>query len=347
MTGDRAVSTTVGYVITLSITTLLVSGLLIAGGDFVQDQRQAASQSELRVVGQQLATDIAAADRLAQTSGPDGDLVLRRELPENIAGSNYRIHTSQIGDRDTYQIRMAATNPDVSTDVRVYSTTPVFMKTNLTGGSMAVEYNSVTETLLVKRPGPYVFQEENDRIVIEAESYPEDRVGSGEWNTHYWKSFEMANASGDEALVTYPNESTSGGAGDTTDGPRLDYEVNFEEATTYYVWVRLRAPPGSGGTDDPNSPGNSDSVHAGLEGSPQSYDAEGMSPGTDSNWHWVNVADGDVTVTPSSAGVHTFSIWMREDGTQIDKIVLTKNSSPTFDTGSDDDDTGPPESEWG
>ncbi|UCD58273.1 MAG: hypothetical protein JSV16_03935, partial [Candidatus Hydrogenedentota bacterium] len=47
----------------------------------------------------------------------------------------------------------------------------------------------------------------------------------------------------------------------------------------------------------------------------------------------------DATFNVSTAGIHTFNIWMREDGFVIDKIVLTSNSSYTPIS------TGPPESQ--
>jgi len=342
MSGERAVSTTVSYVLTLSITTVLVAGLLIGGGTFVDDQRQTASRSELRVLGQQLAGDIAAADRLSQTSGTDGDLSLRQSFPDRIAGSGYRINVSQVGASDTYELRLETDTPDVSTDVRVFSTTPVFMKSNLTSGTTTVEYNSVAETLLVKQPDPYAFREESGRVSIEAETYPADEPGTGNASTHYWTAFEDDAASGDTAVVARPNESDVNTNNDAY-GPRLEYEVNFRTTGTYYVWVRTRGPSSS-----------DDSVHVGLDGTPATDVTDGLGLGDstpgDGDWDWSNdVTDTstDATVTVNSAGTHTVTVWMREDGIQVDKIVLTTSSSPSFDTGSDDSDTGPPESEWG
>ncbi|KPN31415.1 hypothetical protein SY89_02161 [Halolamina pelagica] len=62
---DRAVSTTLAYTLTLSITAVLVSGLLIAGGGLIEDQREAITRDELTVSGQQLAGGLEDADRLA------------------------------------------------------------------------------------------------------------------------------------------------------------------------------------------------------------------------------------------------------------------------------------------
>lgn len=331
---ERAVSPTVGYALTLVITTLLVTGLLIAGGDFVQNQREQATLSELRVLGQQLAGDVSAADRLARTSGPDGDVRLRRGLPEQVAGTNYRVNASRIGASNTTSFVLVSDNPEERTEVRVHSEFPVFMKTNLTGGEAEVTYNSVREEVVVRRPGPFVFQESGGEVVIEAESYPEDHPGEGEWDTHYWKAFEDGGASGGTAVTTYPNVSSSGGTGDSTEGTRLDYEVDFENGGLYYVYVRMRAPSADSG--------NSDSIHVSVEdNTPPTYGGQGLTHGSGTTWSWVSgvSSDEDVQIDAGSGGVKTLHIWMREDGTQVDKIILS--DTPISPSG-----TGPTESEW-
>lgn len=327
---DRGVSTTVSYAITLVITTMLITGLLVAGGDFVETQREQATLSELRVLGQQLAGDVSSADRLARTAGPDGDVDLRRRLPEQIAAASYRVSHSRPGGSNTSTLRLESDNPDERTEVRVHSTTPLFVKTNLTGGEVQVTYNSVREELVVRRPGPFVFQEENGNVSIEAESYPEDQPGEQNTSTHYWKAFDNGSASGGQNVVALPNSSSHVNTHNDAYGPRLDYEVSFGTTGTYYVWVLMDPPSG----DD-------DSVHVGLDGTPVTDVPNGIGLGGNG---WSNEISGSSTVranvTVSSAGTRTLNVWMRESGTQVDKILLTTDDSytPSGD--------GPPESEW-
>ncbi|WP_231751450.1 hypothetical protein [Halogeometricum sp. CBA1124] len=47
---DRGVSTTLGYVLTLSITAVLVSVLLVGTGQYVDDQRSQVAERELSVL---------------------------------------------------------------------------------------------------------------------------------------------------------------------------------------------------------------------------------------------------------------------------------------------------------
>jgi hypothetical protein len=175
-------------------------------------------------------------------------------------------------------------------------------------------------------------RESSGEAVVEAENYrrnvtAEDDPDGDDTNEirHRFAPFSDADASGGEAVVAIPNVGEN--EEDTTNGARLDYEVEFSETGTYYVWIRGRGPSG-----------NDDSVHVGLDGSPATYGGLGLSPDGGS-WDWANEVDGNrVTVSVGSAGTHTLSLWMREDGTEVDKLVVTRNASYT------PSDEGPPES---
>lgn len=62
---DRGVSMTVSYILGLSIAFLLVIGLFLTAGDFVTEQRETSIRTEMEVLGEQIATDITLADRMA------------------------------------------------------------------------------------------------------------------------------------------------------------------------------------------------------------------------------------------------------------------------------------------
>lgn len=139
---DRAISTTVGYVITLGITSLLVTGLLIAGGGFVQDTRQGTVQDELEVVGQQLAADIASADRLAAAGGSGGEVRIDRELPDKVTGRTYSLSIADsTSGPSKVTLTLSTEDPDVSVDVTVYVQRDVGSAT-LQGGDVVVELNT-------------------------------------------------------------------------------------------------------------------------------------------------------------------------------------------------------------
>lgn len=104
--------------------------------------------------------------------------------------------------------------------------------------------------------------------------------------------------------------------------PRLDYQISFVKTGTHYVWLRGW---GNGGGDD--------SCHTGLDG--EEIDTCDRMQGWNLNYTWSNSSmDGPrSTFEVTSVGIHTFNIWMREDGLIIDKIVLTTNPDyvPTGD----------------
>ncbi|WP_117591724.1 DUF7266 family protein [Haloprofundus halophilus] len=136
---DRAVSTTLSYVLALGITGILISGLLVAGGGLVEDQRDRTVEDELRVVGQQLAADLETADALAR-SAPSGTVRLDRQLPPRVVGSSYVVDVADDdGDGDGDVIRLSTSNPDVTVSVP-FATRTAIVPESVSGGAVRIEY---------------------------------------------------------------------------------------------------------------------------------------------------------------------------------------------------------------
>ncbi|UCD51341.1 MAG: hypothetical protein JSW27_01655, partial [Phycisphaerales bacterium] len=185
---------------------------------------------------------------------------------------------------------------------------------------------------LQQDPGP-------DGIVsVEAENF-DDNVPN---DPHTWELItESADGfvpaegfSGGFAMQSTPT-TLGGGAGNNenyaANSPRLDYVINFTHTGTHYVWVLAY------GMD-----GNSDSLHSGLDG--EEIATADRIGGINGNYHWTNEAYQDperIMFDVPTTGLHTLNIWMREDGSVVDKIVLTINPDyvPT--------DMGPAESSRG
>ena len=140
MTGERAISPVFGYVLTLGISTLLVSGLLIAATGFVDTQRERTTENTLQVVGQQVSADIAAADRLHRTDGAT-DVVIERDLPESVVGSQYTVfvRSDDDGPTDAY-LRLTTVRPNVTVEVGVASETDV-ANSAVGGGEIEISYD--------------------------------------------------------------------------------------------------------------------------------------------------------------------------------------------------------------
>lgn len=86
---DRGVSTALGYVLTLGITALLISGLLIAVTGVVDDRRTQTDRATMEVVGQRIAANLMSADRLAETD-PE-ELVVVVDLPARLTQRGYTV----------------------------------------------------------------------------------------------------------------------------------------------------------------------------------------------------------------------------------------------------------------
>ncbi|QLD85124.1 hypothetical protein HWV23_05105 [Natronomonas halophila] len=137
---DRAVSPVFGYALTLSISTLLITGLLVAAGGFVDNQRELTSENELEVIGHQVAADIAAADRLSRTNGVDtSELSITRTVPQRIVGSSYRIYlrTGGNGPTDPY-LELRVTDPEVTVTVGLAVAPSTTVAESSTGGGQVM-----------------------------------------------------------------------------------------------------------------------------------------------------------------------------------------------------------------
>jgi hypothetical protein len=198
-------------------------------------------------------------------------------------------------------------------------------------------------------PAPQkTFQQDSTGLTsIEAEDYYFARKGA---DGHLWVPVSgRAGASGNANVAVLPDTINNVNYGSTdfntiTNGPRLDFRINFNGPGTNYLWIRGGEAFGAIGsaTAGPQASGNGDSVHAGIDDALTVVQITGtpsftVFPG----WNWVGKINGDTPayVVVPSAGIHTVSLWMREDGFSADKIVLT--TDPAFTP----TDTGPAESQ--
>ena len=160
--------------------------------------------------------------------------------------------------------------------------------------------------------GAFQQDEGSDGIVsMEAEHYTINTSQGG----HQWTLVTSPGGYSDEgAMEATPDSGTNQDTDYAANSPRLDFLVNFVKTGTHYVWVR------GYGKD-----GGADSCHAGLDG--QEISTCDRLQYFDPLYAWHNqTRDGpDATFNVTTAGIHSFNIWMREDGFVIDKIVLTSN----------------------
>ena len=137
MSRDRALATALGYVLTLGITAILVSGLLVAGGTFVEDQREDVIETELEAVGEQIASHINAADRLNQGGVGTTYVNISQPFPADVTGTTYRITLEERADP---VLRLESNRPTITTEIGLTNTTAVGQST-ASGGSVLIQYD--------------------------------------------------------------------------------------------------------------------------------------------------------------------------------------------------------------
>lgn len=150
-TDERGVSTTLTYVLTIAVTTVLISGLVVAAGTVVGDQRERAARNELTVVGERIATELVGADGLV-AGDADAEMRLRLAHPERVVGTSYTVavFASDPGPCARYPcLALNASDPDETVTVPFVTETPV-RPTTVEGGAIRVVYEPANGTLALE-----------------------------------------------------------------------------------------------------------------------------------------------------------------------------------------------------
>ena len=177
----------------------------------------------------------------------------------------------------------------------------------------------------------------NNLVVVEAEDYDVNRSPSTQTPLSSWAiASSLPGFVGSGYVDSTPNTGEfSGNTPDQfTNANRLDYCINFPVAGTYYLWAR-----GSTAND-----GGNNSFHFGIDGvSPDEFSRRvgnrisnwGGNAGSINDFGWVRDVNGTgagsfARIAIAAPGVHTLSIWQREDGLKLDRFLLTTDSAFTL-----------------
>jgi hypothetical protein len=143
LSDERAVSVTVGYVLTLAIGAVLLSGVVIGVGGVIDSQTDRAVRGDLAVLGQTATANVESADRLARAAETDrptaanatnATVSVAVDLPTRVAGVPYRI---AVGD-DAVTVR--TDSPEATMEI------PHTARLNVTpasvrGGPIRIDYD--------------------------------------------------------------------------------------------------------------------------------------------------------------------------------------------------------------
>ncbi|ELZ82923.1 hypothetical protein KU306_10480 [Haloferax larsenii] len=137
----RGVSTTLGFVLTLTITAILVSGLMVAAGGFVSGERERITEAELEVIGQRLAANLEATDRVV--AGSDDQTTVRissrLELPPRVAGTTYRVTVEPDASGES-ELVLESSDPEITVRVPFVNRTRL-AGSSVDGGDVVVDYD--------------------------------------------------------------------------------------------------------------------------------------------------------------------------------------------------------------
>ncbi len=154
---DRAVSITVNYVIVLAITAVLVSGLLVGAGGYVQDQRTNVVREELTVVAEQLTAGIDDADRLSRAEAESRSVRVGVNLPTRVAGESYRIEVTELptpaGQPTRHELRLRSAESDVGVTLTI-STLVDLDEGSVNGGWVVIRLDAAGPTLVLSDGDP-------------------------------------------------------------------------------------------------------------------------------------------------------------------------------------------------
>jgi WD40 repeat protein len=177
------------------------------------------------------------------------------------------------------------------------------------------QFNTPAEKKLIQQTG-------DEPISIEAEDF-DTNVRQG---CHWWSVINDKTASGNKKVQCFPDVSkdktgviSEYGLTDVMkDAPKLDYRIHFTTPGVYYIWARGQSYDHYG-----------NSFHVGMNGKPVESSDKIECLGENNTWIWDNDTKDKIpaTIEIKEAGPVTLNIWPREDGIQIDKMVLTLDAA--------------------
>jgi hypothetical protein len=157
---------------------------------------------------------------------------------------------------------------------------------------------------------------QDDRVAFESEHFD---VADERNADASWRELADESISNGRGVEIGPEAGEYWTSDPLNEAPHLDYRVRFTRAGTFYVFIR-----GDAGTD----PQGSDSCFAGIDDALTPTYTFATTTGV---WGWRGHA-----LEVDSAGVHTVSIYAREDGFRVDKVVIQADDSTPSDAGPDE-----------
>jgi uncharacterized repeat protein (TIGR01451 family) len=215
--------------------------------------------------------------------------------------------TARLGATQTLRLRIANTGPLA---LLTHSTLTETLASYTYALDAVGNRTVLTETLMAVLDVPGAYLETGGLAVLEAERFGQVLTSP----THAWVTMTAQSGyTGTAYLQALPDLDALVQTDEITGSPRAEYAVYFTTPGTYTVWVRGLASNAAG-----------DSLYLGLGG--QVTGVTGFAPGT---WDWASVtpSGGRASLAVETAGTYTISLWMREDGLRVDRLLLVTDTA--------------------
>ncbi|MXR52213.1 hypothetical protein GRX03_11445 [Halovenus sp. WSH3] len=138
---SRGVSITLNYVLVLGISSVLVTGLIVAGGTFVEDQRDDVAEGEANVIGTHIAGNIEQVDRYVEAGNGTETAYVNQTFQPDVSGAPYRVTLVEPdASTELARLRIDVQGSSASVEINVSVRTPV-IESQADGGAIAVIYD--------------------------------------------------------------------------------------------------------------------------------------------------------------------------------------------------------------
>jgi hypothetical protein len=170
------------------------------------------------------------------------------------------------------------------------------------------------DNFLLNAPFSFNLQDESGIVRINAESYTNNFSGG----VRSWKKVSDSNAGGGFAMQADANMDTVISENISQTSPVMEYPVKFVKTGLHYLWVK-----GKGNTND-------DAVHFAFDGDISPV-TKGVHFNGATNYTWSNTYElgTAAVINVSSIGVHTISLYMKEDGVMVDSLLIRTSEDIT------------------
>jgi hypothetical protein len=158
----RGAASQVVQVLTAGITALLISGLVLGAGTYLEGQQERATQEELNVVGERMATELSRVATLGEKPGTDSISLVVNHV-QDIAGEQYLVELTTDSSVCSQQ---PGTTPPSCLQLRVPSNdVQVVVGLNIPAGD-------IDEETIVGGPVRVIYDGSADELTIEGGDSP-------------------------------------------------------------------------------------------------------------------------------------------------------------------------------